>query len=252
MTVEGFEPAAPAAAPPRKGPFQRIAGVLIAPASTFEDIARKPDVLVPLLVLIVFAYVATALTVPRIDFEAMFAGQAEQMRERDPNVSDADLERIQGFTRAATKVMSWIGPALMVAWYAIVAGVLLLAFRLFGGEGTYKQAFSATVYSWFPLMVFSLISTIVILSRGTFDPMTAATLVKSNPAFLVDLREQPVLFALLSSFDVFTLWTVSLLVIGFAALSRSTRAKSAAIVVSLWAVMTLIKTGFAAMGAARG
>lgn len=251
MTVEGAEPAAPAVAPPQ-GPFQRIAGVLFAPAPAFEDIARKPDVLVPLLLLVVFAYGSTALTVPRIDYEAMFASQAEQMRERNPNVSDADLERIQRFTMAVTRVMSWIGPALMMAWWAVVAGVLLLAFRLFGGEGTYRQAFSATVYAWFPLMIFSILSTIVILARGSFDPMTAATLVKSNPAFLVDMKEQPVLFALLSSFDVFTLWTVALLVIGFSALSRSTRAKSAVIVVSLWALMIMIKTGFAAMGAARG
>lgn len=252
MTIEGAEPAEPAALPQEKGPFQRITGVLFSPASTFEDIARKPDVLVPLLLLVLLAYATTAITMPRLDFDALFAAQAEQMRASNPNISDADLERMERFTRAFTQVMSWVGPGLMVAWYAIVAGVLLLAFRLFGGEGTYKQAFAATVYSWFPLLIFSVISTIVVLARGSFNPITAATMVKSNPAFLVDMKEQPVLFALLSSFDVFTIWTVALLVIGFSALSRFSRGRSAAIVLSLWALLIVIKTGFAALGASQG
>jgi hypothetical protein len=78
-----------------------------------------------------------------------------------------------------------------------------------------------------------------------------ATVLKSNPAFLVDMKEHAVLFSLLSSLDIFTIWTIVLLIIGFAALTRSSKAKSAAIVIPLWAVVILIKVGFAAMGAAR-
>ena len=252
MTIDGAGVAPLSAPEPQhKTSFQRIAGALFAPSATFEDIARKPDVLVPLLVLVIISYASIALTMPRIDFDAMLTAQAEQFRAQGRNLSDEDVERMGRFTTAITKVMGWIGPLLMVAWYAVVAGIILLVVRMFGGEGSYKQAFSATVYSWFPLLIFSIVSTIVIVSRGSFDPMTAATMVKSNPAFLVDMKEQPVLFSLLSSLDVFTIWTIVLLVIGFAALSKSSRVRSAVIVVSLWLVMILIKIGFAAMGAAR-
>ena len=58
----------PPAEPPAKNTFQRIAGVLFAPAETFKDIARKPDILVPLLILIVIGFIVTALIVPRMDF----------------------------------------------------------------------------------------------------------------------------------------------------------------------------------------
>jgi len=74
---------------------------------------------------------------------------------------------------------------------------------------------------------------------------------RSNLAFTVDMKTQPVLFSLFGSFDVFTIWTVVLMIIGFAALSRFSKAKSAAIVVSIWAVVIFIKVGFAAIGAAR-
>jgi len=75
-----------------------------------------------------------------------------------------------------------------------------------------------------------------------------ATVVKSNLGFLTDPKDHSILFAFLSSFDVFTIWTVVLLIIGFAIISRVSRAKSAAIVVAMWFVAIAIKLGFAALG----
>lgn len=237
--------------PEKKGLIPRVFGALFAPGETFLDIARRPDILAPLLFIVIVGYVSTALFVPRFDTEAMFEAQSEAMRKQNPNMSDADLERVQKFSGAAAKVMIWVGPAIMIAWYVIVAGVLLMAVRMMGGEGNFKQALSSTLYAWMPLLLFGIIMTIVVVARGSFDPTAAATMVKSNPAFLVDMKEQPVLFSFLSSFDLFTIWTVALLVIGFSALSKLSRSKTAVIVVSLWFVMILIKIGFAAMGAAR-
>jgi hypothetical protein len=225
--------------------------VLFAPVDTFRDIARRPDILVPLLVILVLSFAGSILTMNYVDWDAMIAQQSEQMKKQNPNMSEADIERTSGFVRAMGKVSAFVGPLIMVAWYAVVAGVLLLAFRLMGGEGTYKQAFSTTLYAWMPLVLFGIIVTIVILARGSFDPTQMATLVKSNPAFLVDMKEQPVLFALLSALDIFTIWTVILLIVGFAALAKTSFAKSAAIVISLWVVMIVIKIGFAALTAAR-
>jgi hypothetical protein len=75
--------------------------------------------------------------------------------------------------------------------------------------------------------------------------------VKSNPAFLVDMKEQPILFSLLYNFDVFTIWTIFLLIVGFSTLSKTSKAKAATIVLSLWAAMIVVKLGFAALAASR-
>jgi len=253
MTTDDLRESPPPSPPPpdQQNVFSRIAGVLFAPAETFAAIARRPGIIGPLLVILVVSLATTAVIIPRMDFESILAQQSEQMRKQNPNMSEEQMAQIEKFTRASGKVFGWISPLMMVAWYAIVAGALLLAFRLMGGEGTYKQAFSATLYAWMPLILFGIIMTIVVLARGTFDPVTAQTLVKSNPAFLVDWKEQPVLYSLLASFDIFTIWTIVLLVFGFSALSKASRAKSAAIVITLWLAMILVKVGFAAMGAAR-
>jgi hypothetical protein len=97
------------------------------------------------------------------------------------------------------------------------------------------------------MLILSIITTVVVLARGTFDPTTAATMVMSNPAFLTDMKEQPVLFSLLSSLDVFTIWTLVLFTFGFAALAKMARSSAAGIVVSLWIAFLLVKIGFAAL-----
>lgn len=253
MTEQPDTASAPPHSPPsdKQNVFSRIAGVLFAPAETFSAIARRPDIIGPLLVIVLVGYVCTIFVMPKMDYSGILAQQSEQMQKQGREVPEEQRAQIEKFTIAFAKVAGWIGPLLGVIWYAFIAGVFLLAFRLLGGEGTYKQAFSTVLYAWIPLLLFGIITAIVIIARGTFDPITAATLVKSNPAFLVDMKEQPVLYSLLSSFDVFTIWTIALFAIGFAAMSRLSKTKAAVIVVSLWFIQIAIKVGLAALGAAR-
>ncbi len=246
-TVEPYPPAPPAQ-PAAKNTFQRIAGVLFAPADTFRDIARKPDIVMPLLILIITGFICTAVLVPRMDFDAMMQ---EQMAQSGRQMSEADMERASKMGAAFGKVMAWVSPLLGVVVWAIIAGVLLLGHRLFGGEGDFKQAFSTTMYAWIPNAISGIVMTIVAAAKGEVNPATMNTLVKSSPAFLVDMKDNPILFALLSSFDLFTIWTLILFIIGFSTLSRLSRGKSAAIVISLWLVTVIVKLGFAALGAAR-
>lgn len=248
MTTEATEvPAAPP--PPKKNVFARIAGVLFAPADAFVEIVRRPDVVGPLLLFVVISYACTAVLATHLDIEAMKAAQAEQMHKRNPNMSAADVERMGRFAEAGARVFIWLAPLFGIVFLAIAAGVLLLAFRAMGGEGNYHQSMSVLVYAWMPLVLSSILTAVIVAARGSFDPVTAAALVKSNPAFLVEMRDHPVLFSFLSSLDVFTIWTVILLTFGYAAMSRLSRGKSAAIVLGLWFLMILIKLGFAAMQA---
>ena len=241
----------PQPAAPTKNTLQRIAGVLFAPAETFQDIARKPNILGPMLIIVLLGYISTFFIVQRMDWNAVSEAQMEAMKKQNPNMSQEDIARVEKMTSAMGKVVGWISPLMGVVWYVILAGVLLLVFRMMGGEGNFQQALSTTLYAWMPLLIFGLILTIVIIARGTVDPTQMATVLKSNPAFLVDMKEQAVLFSLLSNFDLFTIWTVVLLIIGFSTFTKTSRGKAAAIVISLWAVFILIKLGFAALGAAR-
>jgi hypothetical protein len=249
--TEEVPPIVPPVAEPEANPFSRIAGVLLTPVRTFAEIARRPDILVPLVLIIVIGYGATFAIMPRVDMDAMMDQQFQQAKKQNPNMSQEDFERMSKFGKAMGKGIAFVQPVLMVVWYVIVAGILLLGVRLFGGEGDFKQAFSVTLYAWIPYVILSIITAIVVVAKGSFDPMAAATIVKSNPAFLVPMKEQFVLYSLLSMLDVFTFWVLGLLIVGFASVSKLSKGKTAAIVIPMWLVLVLIRLGFAAMGAAK-
>jgi hypothetical protein len=237
-------------AAPGKNTFQRIAGVFFAPEETFADIARRPDILWPLLILTLFGFLTTALTMPHMDMDAMVAQQTEMMQKKNPNLSDADIERTGRMMKAIGRVSGWLVPVFTIVGYVVIALVLWGAFRLMGGEGNFPQALSTTLYASMPrMLLFGIIATIIIMMRGMVNPMEMVTIVKTNPAFLVDMQEQPVVFALLSSLDVFMFWTLFLLTVGFSKVARVSKAKAAAVIVALWLVMVVVKVGFTALGA---
>jgi hypothetical protein len=237
---------APSGTPP-KGPVQRVVGALFAPDDTFDDIARRPDILVPLLLILVIGIASAVVVVPRIDFESMFRTQFESNK----NMSAEDVNRMIPIMVASAKVFGYAGSVFVVAYIAIIAGILLLAFRVLGGEGGYKQAFSVALYSWLPQVISGLIATIIVLGRGGVTGDEMQTILKSNLGAFVDPKEQMIAFAFLSSIDIFTIWTIVLLIIGFAHVARMSKAKTAGVILPLWLIAVLIKVGFAALGAAR-
>ncbi|HUR81531.1 MAG TPA: Yip1 family protein [Thermoanaerobaculia bacterium] len=254
MSIDAADPvAAPPVAPaaPRKSFMERVVGVFFSPESTFDDIVRKPDIVLPLILLTVIGFVSAILTVPHLDLDAMVNTQAEMMQKKNPNMSDADIERMGRITKAMAKVGGYISPLLIIIGYVLIALALWGAFRLMGGQGDFKQSFSTTLYAYMPRMIIGgILGTIIVILRGSVDPQQAAAVTMTNPAFLVDFKEQPVLFALAAAFDLFVIWTLFLLTVGFSKVSKFPKAKSAMIIIVLWLVTVVIRVGMAAVGAA--
>ena len=104
-------------------------------------------------------------------------------------MSEADVDRAVRFSGALAKAFLYFSPLVNLAFFAVIAGILLLAFRLFGGEGNSKQAFSVTLYAWMPMVIAGIVSMIILVSRGTVDANELRNLVMSNPGFLVDMKD---------------------------------------------------------------
>src|SRR5256885_1216958 len=83
MTTDA-PPVAPASIPePKPNPFARMVGALFSPNETFASIARKPDWVVPLvLLLIISAVFGMVMTTP-----GGFAAQAREAMERNKNAT---------------------------------------------------------------------------------------------------------------------------------------------------------------------
>jgi len=239
-----------AAAPPQEKPsnsFSRIVGVLFSPGQTFADIARKPDWVIPALVIIAVFLIAAIVTTPRIDFEGMMR-QAMEAKGQTGAAAEQGLR----FGVAMAKGIQYTIPFLLIGFIAVGALIYWLGVRLAGGDATYQQVFSVVIYAFIPLAIRQLVKIPVVLSKHNINPREVETLVRSGPAFLVSYKDHPILWALLTRLDLFAIWSVILVIIGLAAASRLSKAKSAGVVIVVWSIMTLITLGFAAMGAARG
>ncbi|MEA2344622.1 MAG: hypothetical protein QOF63_2791 [Thermoanaerobaculia bacterium] len=225
-------------AEPKPNPFQRIIGVLFSPDATFASIARRPDWVVPLVLILLVSLAAGFIMAPHVDFGAA----ARESMEQNKNVKPEDVEKAVRISASIGKVFSYISPVLSLIGLLVIAGVVLLAFRIFGGEGDFKQAFSVTCYASMPTIIKSVVTLVIIVAKGGIIPAQAlATLVRSNLGFLVDYKTNPVAFALLSSFDIFSVWFLALLIIGFSYVARVSKVKAAVTIISLWILVLLLK-----------
>jgi hypothetical protein len=78
------------------------------------------------------------------------------------------------------------------------------------------------------------------------DSFTFQNPVATNPGYFVDPTTNPVLHAFLSSFDVFTIWTLVLVAIGITCIAKVKPGTAYAVVFGWFAVVILLSVGLAA------
>lgn len=234
--------------PPSMSFFSRVLGVFIEPGDTFEDIARNPGWIAPLILLTLasLAAVTTMLVkvgASRIALQAIQrSGRAAQM---DPAQLSQIAERSAGIMRIVMPVSALFGAAIFLL---IVAGLGLLFLNVFFGQhAKFKAVFSVACYANLPSVLGALMAITVMLfgDPAAFNPQAPAP---TNPGFFMNpLTTSHVVFALGSSFDILIFWFLALLAIG---LSRVVQKKVKATTIFLvylgvWALLVAFKVGAA-------
>lgn len=247
--TDGVELAAPAPPQePKPNSFSRIAGVFFAPGETFASIVRRPDFVVPLVILLVISLLTGVLVAQKVDFKEL-ARDTIESQPRAKNLPPDVIEKQVNFTAGFMKVASYGSPIVSTLLLVVLAAILFAAFKIFGGEGEFLQALSITIYAWYPNLIRAIVSVVALLSKKTLTMYTLQNPVASNIGYFMNPKLHPIAAAFWGSIDLFTIWTLILLIIGFAAMSRFSRMKSAVIILSLWAVKILFSVGAGAMQA---
>ena len=139
--------------------------------------------------------------------------------------------------------------------YLILAGVFALGMMFIQAKTTFKRILSVVAWTSAATgIVGAVVNVAALMVRDpaelrTLDPSQFGTIVPTNLGAFLASDTSPVLRALASSLDVFTIWWLILLSIGFAAIAGSkkiTSGKARAMVFGFWVIFVLCKVGWAA------
>jgi hypothetical protein len=227
--------------------FGRLIGVLVSPAKTFEAIAARPTWVVALLVLVVIGVVTGSLISGKIDYEDVIRQSLEQQGRQ---LGEAETQQAIDIGEKIARVMTIVGPLVFQPLvYLLLAVIFMVLFKVLGGDLSYVKSLAVIVHGMMPRLVLALLSIPVILGRQEFSAkeLESGGVMASNPGAFLGEDAGPGLVAFLSSLDVFSIWAVALLIVGFAAAAKISKGTAASGVVGLWIIYILGKVGFAAL-----
>ena len=229
--------------------FQNLADMYFAPRQAFARIVRKPAFILPLVGQLLLAFAFSGIWLNKMEPREFMKTQLEE-QGRWEKLNPEQREAVLNSAPIQMKIFGWVGPAIgtPVVWL-LTATVLMFIYRFFfASEVGFKQSLAIVAWCSFAVgLVTTPLMLLVFQLKGDWN-LNPQDVLQANLGLLVDKASvaKP-LWALLTSIDLFSFWTMFLLAAGFAVASRKTTGSALWGVAIPWAVLILIKVGWAAV-----
>jgi hypothetical protein len=224
--------------------WRRLLGVFVSPVRTFAAIAEKPTGLPPVAIAAGLTLPVSELILSKTDWRATMAQRMEKGGRR---LSETQMDAAVQQMRKLTWLFDIFAVAVPILVVLAVAGALWAACQAFGWEVRFRQSLGVTSHAFLPGVLASVGLLAALWDRAPIDPAKVGDVLHTNLGFLADAHEESVVHGLLASIDVFSFWTMALLVIGMSAAAKTSRGRMTALVVTLWALFVLGKAGVNAL-----
>jgi hypothetical protein len=240
-------------APQSIGAFGRIIGAIINPRPTFEDIARKPSWLAPLLALIIVQGAVTFIFSQRVGWRTFMEKQLAQNSAAQQRMNQMTPEQRKQMINTQVKfasVFGYVGVLIGVPVVAlIVAAIFMGIFNATSSAGLdFKTSFGVVAHSYMPGLIAALLGILILLLKSP-DQIDIQNLVASNVGAVLSSDSPKWLQALGGSIDLFSFWIIGLMAFGFFVARPKKISMSTGLtwIILIWAVYVLCKVGFTAM-----
>jgi hypothetical protein len=239
---------APPVTVPDKSLGARFVGVILSPRETFEAVAAHPSWLLMAIVVVVLTAVPTMwFQSTEVGRQATLDESVRYMQSFGFTVTDQMYEQLRrsimepSIARQIGSVFSMAIVPLII--WSIMAGLAMGVVNvMMGGAGSFKKAFSAVVHS----SVIGVIGIFVVTPLNYVrESLTSATNLAVLMPFLPDGSFLARFFGMM---DLFRLWWLAVLAIGFGVVFKKKTGTMAWLVFGVYAVIAI---GFAAIMAAR-
>ncbi len=222
------------------------------PAASFAALLAHPrwKWVLPLVLALVVAALSAGVAAPH---SARLAEQATMQQFTQSGMSPQEAEQMMAQTaRFRTPLFLGISGAItgmigvVVVWVA-AAAVLYFVSLVAGAEFNFGATFLVVAWSNLPIILRSLIQTVIIGVTGRFPLYSGLAALQTTGDMLKDAANP--MIPLLSFADIFWLWHLFLLVVGLAVATRFSRLK-AFFIVLVYALLSIgVTVGLTMLGA---
>lgn len=230
---------------------QRLAYTFIAPSKTFTDLRRSANWWAPYLIIVIVAMIFVYAVDQKVGFRKVAENtiqlQPKQV-ERLDNMPADRREKAMQQQAAIVKIISYVFPLIGLIFYVFLAGLLFATVKFAAGADLkFKSMFALIVYTRLPIVLMSLLAALSLLAGVSGDSFNIENPLATNPGYFIGPEGSPVLRALLSPLDIFSIWTLILTAIGISCISKVKRGTAFAIVFGWFAFYVLAKVALAAV-----
>jgi hypothetical protein len=243
----------PAEQSPGLTQWQRVVDVFTAPSKTFEDIKRgNKSWWLPFIIMAIVGYILFAAVTTKIGMQQVVDNQIHLNPSQEERMEQATPEQRETGRKIALYITEGIflaNPLLLLAILALGSLVLMGTINFgFGGKAKFGGIFAAWMYAGLPGILKVILGVIVIFAGTAPESFNIKNYAPTNiGAFLNPLETNKALYALASSIDIITIWSVVLLGMGVAIVAGVKRSSGYIAVFGWWALIVLIGVGWAAV-----
>lgn len=235
---------------PQLSQVSRTVNVFVAPSKTFTDILRSAACWLPLVLMIVLTFANSWAIGKTVGFETATEIQMNKnpaQAERMNALSPEDRARQMHMAVAVTKGISYAIPVFILIILALETLVLWASFNFaLGARTTFPQVFAVIVFAGMPRMFISLLSIVLLFAGVGTENFDMKNPVGTNLGYYLSTSPKW-LQTLGGYFDIFSIWSLILLILGMAIISKKKISQSATVIVGWWLLIILISTAASAM-----
>ena len=226
---------------------QRLINMFFAPRKTFEDLKRNASWWIPWLVTGIFLVIFGVIAAQKIDMTRFIQQQIDKSpsaQRRMEQLTPEQREKGIAMQATGTKVVFYIYPVFTLVGGLIIAAVLMAVFNfMLGAEVPFQRALAVVFYSFVPLVISTVLLTVSLLVSADPNAIDLTNPMPTNPGFFMDPQGNKFIYAIASSLDIFSIWVLVLLGLGFSTASSNRKPAVSTGVTTMFVVFAIFVIG---------